>query len=208
MSQTTIDHTPPDADQAEFDADMAYMRELLAAIETQGALQPLDAEQSRQLDDAIVEATYLGYEPHWIEGDRTESPEEGRSAARHTWPVRRLIVGLIAAMILIGCGICWSARADAAPSVGCETIAAPGLLTWGQKRTICDTPRRADGSWTRARQYWTPAHYVPVSCYRWNCTGGYDVGDTVSRYEEYVVFDSNVLPDEPGWLPTGSVVIR
>ncbi|KLI05772.1 hypothetical protein [Mycolicibacterium senegalense] len=26
--------------------------------------------------------------------------------------------------------------------------------------------------------------------------------------ESYVVFDSNVLPDEPGWLPAGTVTLR
>lgn len=126
----------------------------------------------------------------------------------HKRTVRRFLAAVAAGAVLAGTGMAYAAHADAAPGVGCETIAAPGLLNWGQKRTICDTPRRADGSWTRSRKYWTPAHYVPVSCYRWSCTGGYHVGDTVSRYEEYVVFDHNVLPDEPGWLPTGSVVIR
>lgn len=124
------------------------------------------------------------------------------------FPVRRFFGAMsVGAFVVTGLG--WAtAPARAVPGLGCETISAPGLFAWGQKRTICDTPRRADGSWTRARQYWTPAHYVPWSCYRGNCSGGYDVGDTVSRYEEYVVFDTNVLSDEPGWLPTGSVVIR
>ncbi|MBP3086988.1 CDGP domain-containing protein [Mycolicibacterium fortuitum] len=124
------------------------------------------------------------------------------------FPVRRFF-GAMSVGAFVVTGFAWATvPSKAAPGLGCETIAAPGLLNWGQKRTICDTPRRADGSWTRSREYWTPAHYVPVSCYRWSCTGGYQVGNTTARYEEYVVFDHNVLPDEPGWLPTGSVVIR
>lgn len=117
---------------------------------------------------------------------------------------------LLVAMVIFGGAAGLSApRADAAPAgSGCESIHAPGLIAWGQLRTICDTPRHADGSWTRSRKYWTPAHYVPVSCDRWLCTGGYQVGDTVSRYEEYPVNDGNVLGDEPGWLPTGSVTVR
>ncbi|MHC9291999.1 CDGP domain-containing protein [Mycobacterium sp. LTG2003] len=122
--------------------------------------------------------------------------------------VRRMLGAMAAGAVLMGTGIAYADHAKASPGLGCETIAAPGLLNWGQKRTICDTPRNADGSWWRSRKYWTPAHYVPVSCYRWSCTGGYYVGDTVSRYEEYPVNDRNVLADEPGWLPTGSVVIR
>lgn len=121
---------------------------------------------------------------------------------------RRAVASLAATIVLAGTAIGYAFQADAAPAVGCETVPAPGLLNWGQKRTICDTPRRADGSWTRSREYWTPAHYVPVRCTAYACTGGYRVGNTTSRYEEYVVFDHNVLPDEPGWLPTGSVVIR
>jgi hypothetical protein len=122
--------------------------------------------------------------------------------------VRRGLALIVYGAILAAVGTMWATGAKASPGVGCETIAAPGLLTWGQKRTICDSPRRADGSWWRTRQYWTPAHYAPVSCYRWSCSGGYPVGDSIARYEEYPVTDATVLADEPGWLPTGSVVIR
>lgn len=124
------------------------------------------------------------------------------------FPVRRFF-GAMSVGAFVVTGIGWATvQAKATPGLGCETIAAPGLVAWGQKRTICDSPRRPDGSWSRQRQYWTPAHYVPFSCYRWNCSGGYDVGDSVARYEEYPVTDDTVLPDEPGWLPTGSVVVR
>lgn len=101
-----------------------------------------------------------------------------------------------------------AARADV--GVGCETI------RWGlfgaQRRTVCDTPRRADGSWTRSRLVWVPAGYVPrsTSCGTYSCSssGGYYRGRGTVAYEQYPVTDETVLPDEPGWLPTGSVVIR
>ena len=93
-----------------------------------------------------------------------------------------------------------------------------GCLTekWGflgsSRRTLCDTPRAADGSWTRLRVVWTPAHYVPFTCsgglYYSSCSGGYAVDETLQAKETYPVTDSSVLPDEPGWLPTGSDVIR
>ena len=103
-------------------------------------------------------------------------------------------------------------RADAAPApgLGCETI------RWGflgfQRRTICDAPRQADGSWNRLRIFWTPAHRTPVSCYGGayysTCSGGDYVDETVQGKEVYPVTDGTVLPDEPGWLPTGTDVLR
>ncbi|QDH48783.1 hypothetical protein SEA_WISHMAKER_41 [Mycobacterium phage Wishmaker] len=99
------------------------------------------------------------------------------------------------------------ARADGGtPDVGCETI------HWGffgsQWRTICDGPKRADGSWLRARRVWTPAGYVRGStyCSRYSCSSsaGYYREESTQRFEEYVVFDHNVLPDEPAWMPPGT----
>ncbi|AGT14066.1 hypothetical protein PAPYRUS_56 [Mycobacterium phage Papyrus] len=100
------------------------------------------------------------------------------------------------------------AKAD--PGVGCETI------RWGflgsQRRTICDGPRRPDGSWERLRLIWTPAGYVPryTYCGSYTCSssGGYYREETLQGKETYVVFDHNVLPDEPGWLPPGTDIIR
>lgn len=129
-----------------------------------------------------------------------------------TWHKRsaRRFVAAAASVIAFGVtGIGYAGHAAAAQGIGCETI------HWGffgaQRRTICDTPKRPDGSWTRAREIWVPAGYVPQSTYcYYGCTssGGYYRERGTVAYEEYVVFDSNVLPDEPGWLPTGSVVIR
>ena len=123
----------------------------------------------------------------------------------------RRIVATAASVIALGTtAIGYAAHSNADTGLGCETI------RWGlfgsQRRTVCDTPRRADGSWTRARVVWTPAHYVPRSCYYGtysaSCSGGYSVGESLQAKETYPVNDGNVLPDEPGWLPTGTDVIR
>jgi hypothetical protein len=122
--------------------------------------------------------------------------------------MKKLIGGGLAALAIAG-GIAAPAQASP-PGLGCESI------HWGflgsQLRTICDGPRQADGSWTRARMVWRPAHYVSSSSYcgTYSCsyTQGYYVDDTVFAKETYVVFDSNVLPDEPGWLQPGTDVLR
>lgn len=128
----------------------------------------------------------------------------------HKRTARRIVSGAAAVLVLAGTGIGWAGHANAAPGVGCESI------RWGflgsQWRTICDTPRQADGSWMRERRIWTPAGYVARSTYcgTWSCSssGGYYREESTTGYEVYPVNDGNVLPDEPGWLPTGSVVIR
>ncbi len=91
------------------------------------------------------------------------------------------------------------ARADT--GVGCKND------LWGflasQRRTICDGPMRADGSWERVRVFWTPAHQVPTTCsgyYVFTCTGGYFVSERVNSTERYSVTAATVLPDEPAHL--------
>lgn len=125
--------------------------------------------------------------------------------------VRRFLAAMASAAVLAGCGTLWFAgQAKAEPGVGCETIRW-GLFG-GQLRTICDGPRRPDGSWTRERRIWTPEGWVRGYCtfgtYGSGCSEGYYRQATVQGYESYVVFDSNVLPDEPGWLPAGTVILR
>ncbi len=122
--------------------------------------------------------------------------------------MKKLIVGALAA-ISIALGVAPPASAYGYDA-GCETI------RWGflgsQWRTVCDGPRRPDGSWERERRIWTPAGYVPRSTYcgTYSCSssGGYYREESTTGYERYVVFDVNVLPDEPGWLPEGTLVIR
>lgn len=92
----------------------------------------------------------------------------------HKRNAKRLLAALaVAAIVIVGIGYA-TVPAKAAPGVGCETI------RWGflgsQRRTVCDTPRRADGSWTRAREVWVPAGWVPGYCsgsYWVSCSSGY-----------------------------------
>ena len=106
----------------------------------------------------------------------------------------------VAILTFIGFGCAGQAKAD---PVNCQTD------LWGffasQRRTICDTPIRADGSWTRDRVVWTPAHQVPFTCsygdYYSSCSGGYFVEQSIDDTDEYPVTLDTVLPDEPGHLP-------
>ncbi|AIW02932.1 hypothetical protein PBI_LARENN_37 [Mycobacterium phage Larenn] len=91
---------------------------------------------------------------------------------------------------------------------GCDNI------RWGflgsQVRTICDGPRRPDGSWTRGRLISVPAHTRPAKT---TCSGTYSV--TCTYYEardvdmkiiekvHYDVTDATIPEGEPGYLPSG-----
>lgn len=66
-------------------------------------------------------------------------------------------------------------------------------------RTICDSPLNTDGSWVRRRLFYAPETYVPISCSRYSCTGGYWLQE-YSAFDEYPVTPEIVLPDEPGWI--------
>lgn len=124
---------------------------------------------------------------------------------------------VVTAVLAAGCAVAAmllaSPDADAAPTDnGCMTTGRPILLNWIQKRTICDGPRRPDGSWERTRAIWTPAHTTNGYCsgsYSYvSCSPARSYDESVQEFERYVVFDWNVLPDEPAWLPPGSVVVR
>lgn len=116
--------------------------------------------------------------------------------------LRRLLAGLAAGAVLAGTGIGFAARSDAAPSgVSCRTDAWGFMAT--QRRTLCDGPVQADGSWQRMRVVWTPAHTTPTYCYGslWiYCTGGDFVGERVNSREQYPVTPATVLADEPQHL--------
>ncbi|ORA64136.1 hypothetical protein [Mycobacteroides franklinii] len=110
-------------------------------------------------------------------------------------------IAALAAMLLA------SPNSHAEPGVKCETVLW-GFLG-GQRRTICDTPKRANGEWMRERTVWTPKYYVPFRCtygtYSSTCYGGYWVDQSVQTQEVYPVNDGNVLPDEPGNLTSAGV---
>lgn len=94
-----------------------------------------------------------------------------------------------------------SARADAI----CKTDPFGPLGQW--RRTLCDGPVAADGSWSRERTIWVPAHYsMPICTSRSSssyssyndCYGGYMVNERLISNETYPVRPDTVLPDEPG----------
>jgi len=72
----------------------------------------------------------------------------------------------------------------------------------GTTRTICDGPIQPDGSWTRARGFYASERYVPMSCSRYSCTGGYWLQEFDKR-DTYIVTPTTVLPDEPGHINEG-----
>lgn len=123
---------------------------------------------------------------------------------------RRIVVGMLAGAVLAMTALGYAQHANAEPSAGCET------KSWGlfgsQLRTICDGPKRPDGSWIRERRIWTPAGWVRGSTYcgYYSCTRseGFYRQESTQGYEKYLVFDDNVLADEPGWMPAGTVVVR
>ena len=94
------------------------------------------------------------------------------------------------------------ARADAA----CKT--EPWGFLGSQRRTLCDGPISKDGSWSRERTIWVPAHQTMYSCLNspgrsyssTNCSGGYWVDQRLVSNETYPVRPDTVLPDEPGHL--------
>ncbi len=125
-----------------------------------------------------------------------------------TWLTRLLIICILVGAMLAAA---WLADPEAKADVQdmgngivCQTDPAPQLLNWIRKRTLCDAPVRIDGSWVRARGFWTPAHQVPFSCYgsRYysSCSGGYFVDPAQEPKDSYIVFPENVLPDEPGHI--------
>jgi hypothetical protein len=74
-----------------------------------------------------------------------------------------------------------------------------------QRRTLCDGPIAGDGSWSRERTIWVPAHRTSYSCTSRNdsygsCYGGYFVDERLISNETYPVRPDTVLPDEPGHL--------
>ncbi|AYB70594.1 hypothetical protein SEA_SERENDIPITOUS_53 [Mycobacterium phage Serendipitous] len=125
-----------------------------------------------------------------------------------TTPRRALAVAVAAIGLTLAVPI---APASAQPGACVENRGI--WLFKGTVRTICDTPRRADGSWTRYREFWTPAHTVSArsSCYggRYSSSCTYTPSYWVPRQsngiENYPVSDApgavnQPLADEPGWI--------
>ena len=118
--------------------------------------------------------------------------------------MKRALITIAASSLLAGAAISAAPVGRADP--GCQTV------LWGflgsQRRTICDGPVKADGSWWRQRSIWVPPHQTPMNCYTsggryssWtSCSGGGFVPYTELDYDAYPVTPDTVLPDEPGHL--------
>ena len=135
--------------------------------------------------------------------------------------VRRNMAGALLAMAFASTGIGFAATSYAdddgaqvpnfagatRPDATCKT--EPWGFLGSQRRTLCDGPISSDGSWSRERTIWVPAHYsMPIcsntggrsySSYS-SCYGGYSVNEHVVSNETYPVRPDTVLSDEPGHL--------
>ncbi|AGT12789.1 hypothetical protein PHELEMICH_52 [Mycobacterium phage Phelemich] len=124
------------------------------------------------------------------------------------------ITAVVAVLIALGASQCDAPKASADPA-GTHCITTSGIwLGKGTKRDLCDTARRADGSWTRYREFYTPAHTIAAtsSCYG----SGYGYSSCTYYPARFVPFASNgveqyevsdapeavnkPLWDEPGWI--------
>lgn len=113
---------------------------------------------------------------------------------------RRLGVGVAALLAL----------AVAAPAAPAHADYDPGCVNqfWmyglrGTNRSICDGPIQADGSWMRARSFYSPQYWASGSCSRYYCSLGYWVPEFYKQ-DLYRVTPETVLPDEPGHIPEGA----
>jgi hypothetical protein len=106
-------------------------------------------------------------------------------------------------------------RCDGAPNlagpahVGANCQTDPWGFLGSQRRTLCDGPISSDGSWSRERTIWAPAHYsTPICTSRsgsssssyTSCSGGYYIDERLIGNETYPVRPDTVLADEPGHL--------
>ncbi|KAB7752782.1 CDGP domain-containing protein [Mycolicibacterium mucogenicum] len=117
----------------------------------------------------------------------------------HARTARRIIAAALAVLVLAGNAIAYATTSKADSS--CQVVA------WGffasQRRTLCDSLIRPDGSWQRQRIFWVPRHQVPITCsgtYFITCSGGQIVDQYVISAETYTVTPDTVLPDEPAHL--------
>jgi hypothetical protein len=126
---------------------------------------------------------------------------------------RSMAGGLLAAAIgATTVGLAATSHADPMPSLATPGAANCKTEPWGflgsQRRTLCDGPITADGSWTRERTFWQPAHFTTRTCSSFgssrysslDCYGGYFVNERLIGDETYPVRPETVLQDEPGHL--------
>ena len=131
-----------------------------------------------------------------------------------TWSARKTkalalvaAAGAIAVAPLVG-----PPEANASPGIDPKCVDQVWVILFqSTRRTICDGPIRSDGTWTRWREFYTPAHMVNGRSY---CSGGayysscthtpsYWQERTTRGIEQYDINpagENKVLPDEPGHI--------
>jgi hypothetical protein len=126
--------------------------------------------------------------------------------------LRRVVAGALLATAITATagGFAATSHADGSAPIAntpnCKT--EPFGFLGSQRRTLCDGPISSDGSWSRERTIWVPAHYSMRSCTSGgssyssytNCSGGYPIDERLVSNETYPVRPDTVLPDEPGHL--------
>ena len=124
------------------------------------------------------------------------------------------IVSLSALLVAAFGAFTVEAKADVLPpGTHCQTTSGIWLGK-GTRRDLCDSARHPDGSWTRLREFYTPAHTIAASS---SCYGsGYGYSSCTYYPARFVPFASNgveryevsdapgavnaPLWDEPGWI--------
>lgn len=87
MPNTTIDQTPPDSGQAEFDADMAYMRRLVDNIDV--SLTPPAAEDIL----AVLEWDAPGCGPYLFNDSDGDWPDDAAADLLEDWRYGPVMAG-------------------------------------------------------------------------------------------------------------------
>jgi hypothetical protein len=98
-----------------------------------------------------------------------------------------LTLSAIAVIAVIGVGAASPATADPMPP---NCVNDPIGIFKVKQRLICDMQTRPDGSWSRERVFWLPAHQVPSTT---TCSGEYSV--TCSTYDGYWA-DDTIVDDQ------------
>lgn len=144
----------------------------------------------------------------------TNTSQNTTSTTRPNNVLRRGVAGALLAAAFAATAAGWAATAHADDSPPVPTAGICKTEPWGflgsQRRTLCDGPIAKDGSWSRQRTIWVPAHFSTPSCTsyggssswasRTSCTGGYFVNQRLVSDETYPVRPDTVLPDEPAHL--------
>ena len=74
--------------------------------------------------------------------------------------ILRVGIAWLAMFLFVVAAIVGHNLARAAAQADCQSV--PWGFLGSQTRTLCDTPLAPDGSWTRRRTIWVPAHQVPI----------------------------------------------